>query len=107
MRTYLFLAGVVVGAVTLQAATADAAVRNFFSPKLAEARVAFCPQSNDQCGKPVADAWCQVNGFDEAVLFQREEIPGDVLATLYPDTGALCDADTCLGFRQIKCRRGS
>ena len=107
MRNSILLAGALAGAVTLQAVTAEAAVRNFFSPKVAEARVAFCLQSSNQCGKPVADAWCQVNGFDEAVLFQREEITGNLLATLYPDTGALCDADTCIGFRQIKCRRDS
>jgi hypothetical protein len=107
MRTAMFAVAALSAAVVLQSAAADAAVRNFFSPKLEDARVAFCLQSSGQCGKPVADAWCQVNGFDEAVLFQREEIPAEALATLYPDTGQRCHDETCLGFRQIKCRSNS
>jgi hypothetical protein len=107
MRTALYTTAAIAGAVMLHTATADAGVRNFFSPHLEDARIAFCMQSSDECGKSVADAWCQVNGFDEAVLFQRQEIPGDVLATLYPDTGARCDDETCVSFHQIKCRSNS
>ena len=104
MRTAMYQAATLAGVLMLHTATADADVRNFFSPTLQDARVAFCLQSSGECGKPVADAWCQDNGFDEAVLFQREEIRGNVLATFYPDTGARCADETCLGFRQIKCR---
>lgn len=92
------------GAMMLHSAAADAGVRNYFSPQVEDARLSFCLQSSDQCGKPVADAFCQVNGFEEAVLFQREEVSGGILATMYPDTGARCDADTCTSFHQIKCR---
>jgi hypothetical protein len=108
MRTAVYTTAAIVmllpGAMMLHSATADAGVRNFFSPQVENARLAFCLQSSDQCGKPVADAWCQVNGFEEAVLFQREEVSGDILATMYPDTGARCDAETCTSFHQIKCR---
>ncbi|MFW6076643.1 MAG: hypothetical protein ACOC71_02725 [Hyphomicrobiales bacterium] len=104
MRSVIYTTAAVAGAMMLHAGTADAGVRNFFSPQVDNARLAFCLQSSDACGKPVADAWCQVNGFDEAVLFQRQEIPNDVLATMYPDTGARCDAETCTSFHQIKCR---
>ena len=107
MRTAFHTAAALAGAMLVQTVTADADVRNFFSPQLQEARVAFCVQSGEECGKPVADAWCQVNGFEEAVLFQREEVPGNVLATLYSDTGARCDAETCTSFHQIKCRSQS
>lgn len=92
------------GAMMLSSAAAEAGVRNFFSPQVEDARLGFCLQSSDECGKPVADAFCQVNGFDEAVLFQREEVSGGILATMYPDTGARCDAETCTSFHQIKCR---
>jgi hypothetical protein len=107
MRTAIYTAAAIASAMMLHTATADAGVRNFFSPQLQDARVAFCMQSREECGKPVADAWCQVNGFEEAVLFQREEVRGDLLATLYPDTGALCDDETCTSFHQIKCRSDS
>ena len=104
MRTAIFISTALAGTLMLHTATAEAGVRNFFAPQIKDARVAFCVQSGDECGKSVADAWCQGNGFDEAVLFQREELPGDVLATLYPDTGARCDASTCTSFHRIKCR---
>lgn len=103
MRTALYSAAAMATALMLHTATAQAEVRNFFSPQVADAHVAFCMQSGE-CGKPVADAWCQVNGFDEAVLFQRQETPGDLLAILYSDTGARCSGETCTSFRQIKCR---
>lgn len=103
MRTALYSAAAMATALMLHTATAQAEVRNFFSPQVADAHVAFCMQSGE-CGKPVADAWCQGNGFDEAVLFQRQETPGDLLAILYSDTGARCSGETCTSFRQIKCR---
>jgi hypothetical protein len=111
MRTAVYATAAIAlmfpGAMMLHSATADAGVRNFFSPQVEDARLSFCMQSSDECGKPVADAWCQVNGFDEAVLFQREEVRGGILATMYPDTGARCDAETCTSFHQIKCRGSS
>ena len=102
--TIAAIAMILPGAMTLQSAASDVGVRNFFSPQVEDARLAFCLQSSDECGKPVADAWCQANGFDEAVLFQRAEVRGGVLATMYPDTGARCDAEICTSFYQIKCR---
>jgi len=107
MRTALCTAAAIAGALMLHSQTAEADVRNFFSPQVEDARVAFCMQSGEECGKPVADAWCQVNGFDEAVLFQRQEAPGDLLATHYTDTGARCADETCTSFLQIKCRTDS
>jgi hypothetical protein len=106
MRTALYSAAAIAATLMLQSAAADAEVRNFFSPQVAEARVAFCLQSGE-CGKPVADAWCQVNGFDEAVLFQRQETRGEALAILYSDTGARCSDETCTSYHQIKCRSSS
>jgi hypothetical protein len=107
MRTSVYTTAAVFGALMLHSAAADAGVRNFFAPSVEDARLSFCLQSTDECGKPVADAWCQVNGFEEAVLFQREEVRSGILATMYADTGARCDAETCTSFHQIKCRGSS
>jgi hypothetical protein len=107
MRRAIYTTAAMAGIMMLHSASADAGVRNFFSPQVEDARLGFCLQSSDECGKPVADAFCQVNGFEEAVLFQREEVRGGILATMYPDTGARCDAETCTSFHQIKCRGSS
>lgn len=106
MRTALCSTAAMATALMLCSAAAQAEVRNFFAPQVADAHVAFCMESGE-CGKPVADAWCQVNGFDEAVLFQRQETPSELLAILYSDTGARCSGDTCTSFHQIKCRSSS
>jgi len=91
-------------AVALQASLADAAVtRNFFSPAVRGDRVAFCTETNALCGKPVADAWCRYNGFSAAVVYQRAPVASDVQAVRFADSGAVCDGDSCLSFRQIKC----
>lgn len=105
MRLLVPVAGLVAGVLASEAAAGSLTVRSFFAPSLGGERLAFCVESGEHCGKTVADAWCRFNGFDEAVLFQREEVAGGIEATLYPDTGARCAVDTCISFRQIKCRR--
>lgn len=103
MRTRVVVAGLFGGSLMLHTAAADATVRSFFSPRLDGNRLGFCLESGQHCGKAVADAWCRFNGYDEAILYQREAIAEGTPA-LYPDSGARCSGD-CLGFREIKCRR--
>ncbi len=82
-----------------------AAVRSYFSPAVFGDLIAFCATGNEICGKPVADAWCTENGFDEAILFQRgsktvSSAPGFIR---YADSGKICTGDDCISFVQIKC----
>ena len=72
-------------------------VRNFFSPELQGSRIGAC-LSGGACGKPAADAFCREQGYDSAVLFQRE--PSHSARIL--DSGDVCDKD-CTAFRQVKC----
>jgi hypothetical protein len=108
MRTAMLFAGLMAGSLFVHAGAAEANVRSFFSPEIGGQRLSFCLQSSGHCGKPVADAYCQFQGYDEAILFQRDELQVEAAPILvYADTGESCAADSCLGFRQIKCRRGS
>jgi hypothetical protein len=80
------------------AAAADAAqVRNFFAPHLEGARIDACLDGG-ACGKPAADAFCRVQGYDRAMIFQRESYA----STRALDSGRLCTGD-CIAFRQVKC----
>lgn len=78
-----------------------AEVRTYFTPNVDGQPIAFCVQSSTDCGKPVADAWCRSQGFDEALLFQRDVAAKAV--ALHVDTGRPCSEELCLSFHQIKC----
>lgn len=84
--------------------SAQSAVRSFFSPTLLGDRIAFCQTGNQNCGKPVADAWCTENGFEKAILFQRKRNPkSSGSLVIYADSGAVCTSGKCTSFAQIKC----
>jgi hypothetical protein len=65
--------------VTLQLGKADRLqtrvetnARNFVSPRRNGNRVAFCLLDKLECGKQVANAFCESLGFTEAINFQRD-----------------------------------
>ncbi len=82
-----------------QALPAEASVRNYFAPQWQGARLDACLSGKTSCGKPVADAFCKTEGFDTAILFQRE--PG--LLTRQLDSSQRCEGALCTSFKQIKC----
>jgi hypothetical protein len=92
-----------VGAFTLLAISASmsqAEVRNFFSPAVEGARLDACLSNANDCGKPAADAFCKVQGFENALIFQREPT---VVPTRRLVSGEVCGGGSCTAFKQIKC----
>ena len=77
-------------------------VRNYFSPTLDGIRVAAC-LSDGGCGKPAADAFCKAQGFQRAMLFERQPYA----ETRNIDSGDLCKGGSCVAFRQVKCFSGT
>ncbi|MBM3520717.1 MAG: hypothetical protein FJX63_08110 [Alphaproteobacteria bacterium] len=77
-----------------------ASVRNFFAPELDGRRLDSCLAGNEGCGKPAADAYCRAQGYETAVLFQREAAKETVML----GDGAQCNGPACVAFRQIKCQ---
>ena len=67
---------------------AETRTRSYWLSQPLGARVSFCLEVGNLCGKPAADAFCRNNGFGEALTFQRNSMQWD-LASLY--------------FHQIKC----
>jgi len=94
--------------LTAGATSANAAVRSYFSPGILGDRIAFCNSDNQDCGKPVADAWCTENGFEKAILFQRNRSNNQSSGSLirYADNGKICTGKDCISFAQIKCYSG-
>lgn len=78
---------------------AQATVRNYYAPQWQGARLDACLADSTACGKPAADAFCRAEGFDAALLFQRET----AAATLKLDSDQRCEGSACMSFRQIKC----
>ena len=79
-------------------ASAEAGVRNFFLPEIAGARVDACLDGG-ACGKPAADAFCKFQGYDKAMIFQRE--PSAMSRRI--DSGEMCSSAACTAFKQVKC----
>jgi hypothetical protein len=84
--------------LTGAAAPAEAGVRNYFTPRLDGARVDAC-LSSGPCGKPAADAFCKKEGYDKAMIFQRESYS----TTRLVDSGQACEGGNCTAFKQVKC----
>ena len=79
-------------------ASAEAGVRNFFLPVIAGARVDACLDAGS-CGKPAADAFCKLQGYDKAMIFQREASA----MSRRIDSGQMCSTGACTAFKQVKC----
>ncbi len=78
---------------------AQGAVRNYFAPEQDGKRLDSCLTDASDCGKPAADAFCKAQGFDTALIFQREA----AVDTIRFGTGSFCTGAACASFRQIKC----
>ncbi len=89
------LAGLFLVALLPQANAAE--VRNYFAPEIEGLRIGAC-LTDGGCGKPAADAFCRAEGYDKAMLFQRERSASARLI----DSGDVCEKD-CTSFRQVKC----
>ena len=67
-------------------------VRNYFTPQLGGHRIHAC-LSDGACGKAAADAFCKIEGYDEAMLFQRglnSGISHNPLESITNDDTELC-----------------
>ena len=82
----------------LGAGAAEAGVRNYFSPQFEGASVDAC-LTTGECGKPAADAFCKLQGYDNAMIFQRR--PSAMTRQI--DSGQTCSSNACTAFSQVKC----
>jgi hypothetical protein len=76
--------------------------KRFAVPRLNHYRVDFCYETNKQCGRRAANAFCMYMGYAKARHFERET---KVLATRTLSQGALCFGESCSGFKNIICYR--
>jgi hypothetical protein len=75
----------------------------FFKPKYNGVRLDFCYQGGSGCGKQAADAWCDSEGFDEAIKFQIASGIGPLKPTIQIGSGQTLILPLANAFKSITC----
>ncbi len=81
---------------------ADVEEVTFQRPKLKGKRLDWCLTWGSSCGKPAADAYCELKGYDNAVTFRIAENIGH---TRIISSKQICEDQTCDGFNNITCEK--
>ena len=74
--------------------------RTFWHPKLSGERLNFCDEAKTNCGKYIADGYCQVLGFNHA---RRFELAYHLGLTHFLSGKNACRGWQCSGFDWIEC----
>lgn len=82
------------------AGTNNNAVRSFWHPTYLGQRLDYCTQNKAQCGKVVANRYCQMLGYTQAKTYA---IAHNVGLTNFLESRARCVGWTCDGFMNIDC----
>lgn len=80
------------------------ASRTFGNPEYGGYQVDWCLDWARDCGKPAADAFCELKGYDESVSRRQARDIGDRTPTYVIKAGRVCSDSRCDGFQQITCR---
>ncbi len=79
------------------------AFRNFWHPTFLGERLDYCTVDGKECGKTVADRYCQMLGYDYS---SDNEIAYNIGLTHYLSTSERCKGWRCNGFMTIVCATG-
>lgn len=79
------------------------AFRNFWHPTYLGERLDYCTVDGKECGKIVADRYCQMLGYDYS---SDNEIAYNIGLTHYLSTSSTCKGWRCNGFMTIVCATG-
>lgn len=91
------------GGTTQAATNQNKAFRSFWHPTFLGERLDYCTIDGKDCGKSVADRYCQILGYDYA---SQNVIAHNVGLTNYLATRARCTGWRCNGFMTISCAMG-
>lgn len=79
------------------------AFRDFWHPNFLDERLAYCTMDGKECGKQVADRYCQMLGYDYS---SKHVIAYNVGLTHFLSTRIECKGWQCNGFMMIGCATG-
>ncbi len=106
MKT-LCLASFAIVLLGLAAGPLFAAARTYTDPIYLGDPVHRCLANNTECGKPAADAFCKLEGYDNALSFQVMKDVSRVATARTVDTGTVLIAPEAHPFQLVKCWRPS
>jgi hypothetical protein len=79
--------------------------KDFLKPSLNGQRIHYCFKPSGGCGKKAADAFCDIQGYDEAVSFAQSNVLLGSKAPRFIGSGQICSGLNCVGFKGITCRK--
>jgi hypothetical protein len=86
----------------LWAGSAAAQDKTYNKPRIQDQRLDWCMQWGTNCGKPVADAFCNRRRFTNARVY-RAEVVGRSEPTRLFGTNQVCNGSFCTAFAYITC----
>lgn len=89
-------------AVLSMLCAAPALAETFSYPELNGTPIDYCLHFASQCGKPAADRFCVINGYQSAVNFAPAANLGHTV--IIGDAGSECNNARCGGFQFIECQ---
>lgn len=102
LMTFVFLLCAVLGQLNASNKQ-NKAFRSFWHPTFQGERLDFCSFDGKECGKAVANKYCQMLGYDYA---SQNVIAYNVGLTNFLATRAQCKGWRCNGFLTIDCATG-
>jgi hypothetical protein len=96
-----------VGSLAIPASESFAAARTYTDPVYLGDPVHRCLTNKTACGKPAADAFCRLEGYDNALSFQVMKDVSRVATARTIDTGTVLIAPEAHPFQLVKCWRPS
>lgn len=86
--------------ISCNAATTNSESRAFWHPQYRGLHLAYCSYDKQQCGKSIADKYCQQMGYERS---DRSVIANNIGLSNYLNTRLRCKGWECNGFALIDC----
>ena len=80
-------------------------ISTFRQPTYNGKRLDWCLEWGSNCGKPAADAFCVLSGYDESTARSMDRNIGLDSPTYVLKAGRTCASSGCDGFRRITCQK--
>ena len=92
----VFAAAILLACASVEA---SASTRSYSQPTQDGRAISACLANGSSCGKPAADQFCKLAGYEESILFARERVN----TALVLDSETICTGESCEAFTRIKC----